>query len=45
MQTAESELHEIRDNVSPSFYETIVLYLLHATGHGTSKQICRGLAV
>lgn len=36
-QTAESELLELLGNVSPSFFETIVLDLLHAMGYGTSR--------
>ena len=36
-QTAESELLELLANVSPSFFETIVLDLLHAMGYGTSR--------
>ena len=36
-QTAESELLELLANVSPSFFETIVLDLLHAMGYGTNR--------
>ncbi len=36
-QTAESEVLELLGNVSPSFFETIVLDLLHAMGYGTSR--------
>ncbi|MEB3361167.1 MAG: restriction endonuclease [Synechococcaceae cyanobacterium] len=36
-QTAESELLELLGNGSPSFFETIVLDLLHAMGYGTSR--------
>jgi restriction system protein len=36
-QTAESELLELLGNVSPSFFETIVLDLLHAMGYGTNR--------
>jgi restriction system protein len=36
-QTAESELLELLANVSPSFFETIVLDLLHTMGYGTSR--------
>ena len=36
-QAAESELLELLGNVSPSFFETIVLDLLHAMGYGTSR--------
>jgi restriction system protein len=36
-QTAESELLELLGTVSPSFFETIVLDLLHAMGYGTSR--------
>ncbi len=36
-QAAESELLELLSNVSPSFFETIVLDLLHALGYGTSR--------
>ncbi|MEB3156875.1 MAG: restriction endonuclease [Cyanobacteriota bacterium] len=36
-QTTESELLELLGNVSPSFFETIVLDLLHAMGYGTSR--------
>jgi restriction system protein len=36
-QTAESELLELLGNVSPSFFEAIVLDLLHAMGYGTSR--------
>jgi restriction system protein len=36
-QTAEAELLELLGNVSPSFFETIVLDLLHAMGYGTSR--------
>lgn len=36
-QAAEAELLELLTNVSPSFFETIVLDLLHAMGYGTSR--------
>lgn len=36
-QTAESELLELLGNVSPSFFETIVLDLLHAMGYGANR--------
>lgn len=36
-QTAEAELLELLGNVSPSFFETMVLDLLHAMGYGTSR--------
>lgn len=36
-QAAESELLDLLGNVSPSFFETIVLDLLHAMGYGTSR--------
>jgi restriction system protein len=36
-QAAEAELLELLANVSPSFFETIVLDLLHAMGYGTSR--------
>lgn len=36
-QTAESELLKLLANVSPSFFETIVLDLLHKMGYGTSR--------
>lgn len=34
---AESELLELLGNVSPSFFETVVLDLLHKMGYGTSR--------
>lgn len=36
-QAAEAELLELLANVSPGFFETIVLDLLHAMGYGTSR--------
>jgi restriction system protein len=36
-QAAESELQELLGSVSPSFFETIVLDLLHRMGYGTSR--------
>lgn len=36
-QSAESELLELLANVSPSFFETIVLDLLHRMGYGASR--------
>jgi restriction system protein len=36
-QAAESELQELLGNVSPSFFETIVLDLVHRMGYGTSR--------
>lgn len=36
-QSAESELLELLASVSPSFFETIVLDLLHRMGYGTSR--------
>jgi restriction system protein len=36
-QTAESEPLKLLENVSPSFFETIMLDLLHAMGYGTSR--------
>jgi restriction system protein len=36
-QSAESELQELLSNVSPAFFETIVLDLLHRMGYGASR--------
>jgi restriction system protein len=36
-QAAETELLELLGNASPSFFETIVLDLLHKMGYGTSR--------
>ena len=36
-QAAEAELLELLGNASPSFFETIVLDLLHKMGYGTSR--------
>jgi len=36
-QAAESELLELLSNVSPGFFETIVLDLLHRMGYGASR--------